>query len=158
MKNFRIRIINRFLAFGLLCLILSCNSQDKIIIETLRELSSEDYLQGDRFIFIVPDLGCSSCTFQAKELYFNHAADSNTYLIFTSETSPKTLKYELNQSKFLPSHVLLDTANLLVQREILEYYPLLLHIRDGKVLFNKSVSPSTQESLEEFEALIRSLK
>jgi hypothetical protein len=158
MKNFRIRIINSWVALGLLCLIISCNSRDKIIIDTLQELSSEDYRQGDRFIFIVPDLGCSSCTFQAKELYFNHAADSNTYLIFTSETSPKTLKYELNQFKFLPGHVLLDTANLLVQREILEYYPVLLHIRDGKVLFNKSVSPSTQESLEEFEALIGSLK
>jgi len=58
------------------------NKKEEIFFESLKEINLVIEKKEEVYFFVMPDLGCSGCIYQAMELYKKHALREDVYLIF----------------------------------------------------------------------------
>lgn len=149
-------MVKRFLVFNIfLTLLCGCeNKKHDNFYEALTQINPEPNPPDNAFYFIMPDLGCSGCIYQAMELYKKHALREDVYIIFTSYISKKKLDLEIALFPHLADNIFFDAKNVMVEKEILAYYPVLLAVEDGKIIFMRDMQPTDEVVLEEFKVLL----
>ncbi|MGO4291194.1 hypothetical protein [Chitinophaga sp. RAB17] len=130
----------------------SCKEQYGQLTSVIKKIDTKTLPAGS--YVIIPNQGCEGCISTAEDFVKKHyATNENIRYIFTRIQSSKLLKVKLGSEVMGSSHVLLDTANVIVYPDKAKaIYPMIITMSDGHITGITYQSPDSDGFAELLKA------
>lgn len=141
-----------FTLFIVIFLISACGSfGTKELKSAMVKIQPGFEYQETQFFFIIPDIGCAGCIAEVMALYRRHANDPRVFVIFTTYLSKKKIEIELMNIPRIERNVLFDQNNVMAEKEIMVSFPVLIKLKNGKIVDKVTLDPTDQSIVQTFE-------
>lgn len=150
---FNAKQIGKGLVFLLLMLFTnSCKEQHGQLASAIKKIDPQTLPTGS--YVIIPNQGCEGCISTAEDFVKKHyATNESIRYIFTRIQSTKLLKIKLGSEVMSSSHVLLDTANVIVYPDKAKaIYPMIIMMSGGRIAGITYQSPDSDGFAELLKA------
>lgn len=147
------------LLFLLLCIIvISCKEKNKTTNEVTR-FYQEKGISFDKeleYCIILPELGCEGCIASGVDFFLNNKnfflkTQKKNFIVFTAVNSKKQLFRTLKLSSLDDFYCCLDLKNDYLVSGNNSIYPLVLYLKNGKIINAEYQSPYSENILEQLE-------
>ena len=155
MKGFCCIVIFQFL-------FISCTNSDNETknVQIYYDLKGITFDRNLRTCLVLPEVGCGGCIdgavyFLNKNKEFYRKEQRYNMFVLTAVTSPKMALRSLNEVSLEQYYCIWDSTNLYLSEGNNAIYPLLLYLKDGKIMKAQYQSPFTDDVLGALEKTIK---
>ena len=144
-------------------LLCACTNIDDNVTREVRTLYDSRGIVFDKNLetcVVLPEVGCGGCIdgavyFLNKNKEFYRKEQRYNMFVLTAVTSPKMALRSLNEVSLEQYYCIWDSTNLYLSEGNNAIYPLLLYLKDGKIMKAQYQSPFTDDVLGALEKTIK---
>lgn len=149
---------NIYLLLLLCIIVISCKEKDKTTNEATK-FYEEKGISFDKqleYCIILPEVGCIGCIASGVGFFLNNKdfflkTQKKNFIVFTAVNSKKQLFRTLELTSLADFNCYLDLENNYLVGGNNSIYPLVLHLKNGKIIKAEYQSPYSENILEQLE-------
>lgn len=148
-----------YLLLLLLCIItISCKEKDKTTNDVTKFYQEKGIFFDKEleYCVILPEVGCSGCIASGVDFFLKNKdfflkTQKKNFIVFTAVNSKKQLFRTLKLSSLADFNCCLDLKNDYLVRGNNSIYPLILHLKNGKIINAQYQSPYSENIMGQLE-------